>query len=194
MNEVSRDLCTKVGTELEKISVDYFKTAGLVRGKVKFNYGSNFSFKIEGFSNDEVSKALAQKIGDAICDYAKVLFAEHDLEFHKSSCKYGISFSLTITAYPLRLGKNNVNLGSEWARTFVMVSHKYNMTEADLGAEGVVNGKRFVLIGADYKRNGDIHLVVRRWDNNQTYIFKSDSMITYFGGKYEAPRKIGVSA
>jgi hypothetical protein len=194
MNEVSRDLCSKVGTELEKISVDYFKKHGLVKGKVSLRYGAEFTFKIEAHSNDEVSREFAVKIADAITDYAKVLFSENNLVLHKMASKYGSHFTLTITAEPLVLGRNNVNLGSEWARTFVMVAHKYEMSEADLGAEAVINGKRYVLLGADYKRNGDIHLVARRWDNNQTYIFKSDSMITYFGGKYEAPRMIGVTA
>jgi hypothetical protein len=135
--------------------------------------------------SDEVSKDLAKRVGDGIVDYAKVMFEENGLTFYKSACKYGSHFTLTITAEPLVLGRNGVNVGSEWARTFDMVAHKYGMTKEDLGAEGVINNKRFVLLGADYKRNGDIHLVVRRWDNGQTYILKSDSMITYFGGKYE---------
>jgi hypothetical protein len=194
MNEVSRELCTKVGEELENFAVGYFKTAGLVKGKVAFKYGHNFSFKIEGYAysmrpneihSDEVSKDLAKRVGDGIIDYAKVMFEENGLTFHKSACKYGSHFTLTITAEPLVLGRNGVNVGSECARTFDMVAHKYGMTKEDLGAEGVINNKRFVLLGADYKRNGDIHLVVRRWDNGQTYILKSDSMITYFGGKYE---------
>jgi hypothetical protein len=194
MNEVSKELCTKVGEELENYAVGFFKTAGLVKGKVAFKYGHNFSFKIEGYAystrtneihSEEVSKDLAKRIGDAITDYAKVMFEENGLVFHKMSSKYGSHFTLTITAEPLVLGRNGVNLGSESARTFVMVAHKYGMTEADLGAEGVINNKRFVLLGADYKRNGDIHLIVRRWDNGLTYILKSDSMITYFGGKYE---------
>ena len=194
MNEVSRELCTKVGEELENFAVGYFKTAGLVKGKVALKYGHNFSFKIEGYANDEVSKALAKRVGDGITDYAKIMFEENGLTLHKMSCKYGSHFTLTITAEPLVLGRNGVNVGSEWARTFVMVAHKYGMTEADLGAEATINNKRFVLLGADYKRNGDIHLVVRREDNGLTYIFKSDSMITHFGGTYEAPRVITAGA
>lgn len=204
MNEVSRELCTKVGEELENFAVGYFKTAGLVKGKVAFKYGHNFSFKIEGYAysthpnevrSEEVSKALAQKVADGITDYAKVMFEENGLTFHKMSCKYGSHFTLTIQAEPLVLGRNGVNVGSEWARTFIMVAHKYGMHgESDLGAEAVINNKRFVLLGADYKRNGDIHLVVRREDNGLTYIFKSDSMITYFGGTYEAPRVVTAGA
>jgi hypothetical protein len=194
MDAVSRDLCNKVGEELENFSVGYFKTAGLVKGKVALKYGHNFSFKIEGYANDEVSKALAKRVGDGITDYAKIMFQENGLVLHKMSCKYGSHFTLTITAEPLVLGRNDVNLRSEWARTFVMISHKYGMTEADLGAEGVINGKRFVLLGADYKRNGDIHLIVRRWDNGLTYIFKTESLITYFGGTYVAPRTVSIEA
>ena len=194
MNEVSKELCTKVGEELENYAVGYFKATGLVKGKVAFKYGHNFSFKIEGYAysmrtneihSEEVSKAHAQKVADGITDYAKVVFEKNGLTFHKMSCKYGSHFTLTITAEPLVLGRNGVNVGSECARTFVMVAHKYGMTEADLGAEATINNKQFVLLGADYKRNGDIHLIVRREDNGLTYIFKSDSMITYFGGKYE---------
>jgi hypothetical protein len=203
MNEVSRELCTKVGEELENFAVGYFKTAGLVKGKVAFKYGHYFLFKIEGYAysthpnevrSEEVSKALAQRVGDGITDYAKVMFEENGLVFYKMACKYGSHFTLTITAQPMVLGRNGVNVKSEWARTFVMVAHKYGMTEADLGTEATINNKQFVFLGADYKRNGDIHLVVRREDNGLTYIFKSDSMITYFGGKYEAPRVITAGA
>jgi hypothetical protein len=171
-----------MGKKLEIFATGYFKTKGMVKGKVGYKYGANFSFKIEGYSNDEITKELALEIGKEIEDYADGIFSDYSLTRTKVRATYGTHFTINITAHPLVLGRNGVNLGSEDASTFRMMCQQWGLTPEDLGNEGVVGGVRYVLLGAQYKRGGVV-IVARKWENGKIYLLKNESAISYFGGK-----------
>lgn len=181
-HDVSRELCVKVSNEIEQAAKDVFKVYGLVKGKVNSKYGESYSIKIEGFSNDEVSKQTASTITTLIGNEVERIFTANSLTRTKTSTHFGEGYDVTFKADPLILGTNGVNLGSDEAKWFRMVgAHRYGMQESDLGKEAVIKGVTHYLAGIKYWR--DTYKIVTM-SEGKYYTWGSERAITYFGGTF----------
>jgi hypothetical protein len=103
------------------------------------------------------------------------------LQISKVSTKYGEGYSITIKADGIQLGRNGVNLSSQFAQDFRLTSWRYEMTDADLGKEALINGKRMFLAGVEIKRNGNVRIAIQ--DEQGNILLGAENSIVRFGGK-----------
>ena len=179
--DVSKELCTKVSKELEEFCVNLFKKQGVVRGKSMSKYGDGFEYKIEAYSNEEITKGQATLWQSAIDNYARQVFGRNDLQLVRNSTKFGAGFQIKITADLVVEGKNGVNLASTYARDFRYSRWSHELPEETLGKPAQINGKTVYLAGVVVKKNGDLQPVVLT--DGVYRIFTNPAVLQQYWGK-----------
>ena len=188
-NAVTKDVALST-TELLLTSCKHiFKAHGLVCGKTSSKYGDLYQFKTEAFGNDSVSRDLAKTITEQIEAEAKRI-TNGALQITNISTKYGEGYTVTIKADAVELGRNGINLASQYAHNFRMTAWRYDMKDTDLGALAIINGTTLYLAGVDIKRNGNVRIVVQD-GNGKTFFLSNENAITRFGGKAVETIKVG---
>jgi hypothetical protein len=180
-NAVEKSLGSATTEKLLTSCKTIFRAHGLVAGKTSSKYGDLYQFKTEAFCNDSVSRDLAKKITEQIEKEAKVIM-NGVLQITNISTKYGDGYQITIKADAIKLGRNGINLASQYAQNFCMTSWAYDLKDDALGTEANINGKTVYLAGLDIKRNGTVHIVVQDADGKIS-AFTNENAITRFGGK-----------
>ena len=179
-NAVEKSVASSTSEALLASCKQIFKAHGLVAGKTSSKYGDLYQFKTEAFGNDPVSRDAAKSISDEIEAEAKKI-CQGKLQITGISTKYGEGYSITIKADGIELGQNGVNLASRYAQDFRMTSWRYEMTDADLGKEALINGKKMFLAGVEIKRNGNVRIAIQ--DEQGNILLGAENSIVRFGGK-----------
>ena len=185
--DITFDEAVKINKELRDFCLTVFQAHGLVAGKAKSGYGDSYSFKIEAYANEGVTKELCSKIHLAIIKHAEKLYAQNNLVNNKSTAKYGYNFSITLKADKLVIGRNGVNLASKYAKNFRMFSYDHKLPDATLGQSAKINDKVMYLAGVEVKKNGDLLPVV--WDGSDYRLFKDPKVLQKYWGKQLAEAK-----
>jgi len=180
-NAVEKSVASSTSEALIAVCKPIFKAHGLVAGKTSSKYGDLYQFKTEAFGEDAVSRDVAKQITEQIEAEARKI-CDGKLQITNTSTKYGEGYSITIKADAIQLGRNGINLASQYAQNFRMTSWAYDLKEDALGAEANINGKTVYLAGVDIKRNGTVHIVVQDTDGKMSF-FTNENAITRFGGK-----------
>jgi len=179
--DITFDEAVKINKQLRDFCLTVFQAHGLVAGKAKSGYGDNYSFKIEAYANEGVTKALCSKIQLAISQHAKKIYAQNNLVSDKCNARYGTNFSITLKADKLVIGDNGVNLASKFAKNFRMTSYTHKLPDATLGQPAKFGDKVMYFAGVELRRNGDITPVV--WDGADYRLFKDPSVLQKYWGK-----------
>jgi hypothetical protein len=195
MKEISKEQSTVVADKILEFAQGVIAKNGLTKGRVKITYGIRFSLKFEAHNPSSdvlgVSSKLCRDMSRQITDFAKEVFGQ-ELELKKVNSKYGDLYSITITAEPVELGKNGVNLASSEATDLKWSLPRYGASQMDsesvLGSEATINGKTYILIGLKSGRN-EIKLVVKTHDGTEYLV--PERFITHWG--LTAPQVIGAS-
>lgn len=179
-NAVEKSVASETSSALLESCKQIFRAHGLVAGKTSSKYGDLYQFKTEAFCNDSVSRDLAKRITEEIEVEARKI-CEGKLQISKVSTKYGEGYSITIKADGIQLGRNGINLASQFAQDFRMTAWRYEMTDADLGKEALINGKTMYLAGVEIKRNGNVRIAIQ--DQQGNILLGAENSIVRFGGK-----------
>jgi hypothetical protein len=186
---VSKELTTKVSTQIEQVALEVFKKHNLVRGKMRSLYGNEFSVKIEGFSNNEISKELAKEISSEIFAQAKKILESNSLDGKKFDSHYGTGFDFVIKADLKTIGKNGVNTSSEYASAFKSCAEwQYGLTADDLGKEAIINGEKHFLAGIKFGRNNNKFISLN--EKGEIVIWNLESIVTCWGGTLRAKTQL----
>ena len=188
-NAVEKAIASATSEALLASCKQIFKAHGLVVGKTSSKYGDLYQFKTEAFGHDSVSRDLAKKITEQIEAEAKRI-TDGTLQITGISTKYGEGYSVTIKADAVQIGRNGINLASQYAQNFRMGAWAYEMNESHLGAEALINGKTMYFSGLDIKRNGTVRIVIQD-TQGKTYFLADEKAITRFGGKMIETIKAG---
>jgi hypothetical protein len=179
---VSKELTAKVSGQIEQVALEVFKKHNLVRGKMRSLYGDEFSVKIEGFSNNEISKELAKEISSEIFAQAKKILEENSLDGKKFDSHYGAGFDFVVKADLKTLGKNGVNTSSNYATAFKSCAEwQYGLTSDDLGKEAIINGEKHFLAGIKIGRNNNKFVSLN--EKGELAVWNHESIVTRWGGK-----------
>lgn len=179
--QVSIELCRKVSKELEAFCIELFKKNNLVRGKTSSKYGDGFQFKMEAFSNDDISKELSSVFQNSIGNFAKQVFAQNNLTLEKNIVKYGAGFQITLKADKMVIGDNGVNLASQYAKNFRALEFFHKLPDETLGKKAIISGETVYLAGIDIKRNGE-HVPVVLTSKGKIAIYKKPEVLNKFWG------------
>lgn len=187
-NAVEKSVAEATSSALLTVCKEIFRAHGLVAGKTSSKYGDMYQFKTEAFCNDSVSRDLAKRITEEIEAEANKI-CEGKLQISGVSTKYGEGYAITIKADGIKLGRNGINLASQYALDFSMTAWRYEMTEADLGKEALINGKTMYLAGVELKRNGNVRIAIK--DAEGRILLGAENTIVRFGGKPIQTIKVG---
>jgi hypothetical protein len=179
-NAVEKSVASETSTALLAVCKEVFRAHGLVAGKTSSKYGDLYQFKTEAFCNDSVSRDLAKRMTEEIEVEARKI-CQGKLQISQVSTKYGEGYSITIKADGIEMGQNGINLASRYAQDFRMTAWRYDMTDADLGKEALINGKTMYLAGVEIKRNGNVRIAIQ--DAQGNILLGAENSIVRFGGK-----------
>ena len=179
-NAVEKSVASSTSDALLAVCKEVFRAHGLVAGKTSSKYGDLYQFKTEAFCNDSVSRDLAKRMTEEIEVEARKI-CQGKLQISQVSTKYGEGYSITIKADGIEMGQNGINLASRYAQDFRMTAWRYDMTDADLGKEALINGKTMYLVGVEIKRNGNVRIAIQ--DAQGNILLGDENSIVRFGGK-----------
>ena len=179
-NAVEKSVASSTSEALLAVCKEVFRAHGLVAGKTSSKYGDLYQFKTEAFCNDSVSRDLAKRMTEEIEVEARKI-CQGKLQISQVSTKYGEGYSITIKADGIEMGQNGINLASRYAQDFRMTAWRYDMTDADLGKEALINGKTMYLAGVEIKRNGNVRIAIQ--DAQGNILLGDENSIVRFGGK-----------
>ncbi|CAB4189362.1 hypothetical protein UFOVP1184_30 [uncultured Caudovirales phage] len=122
-----------------------------------------------------ISRAVASEISKEIEAAAAKILDKHGLKASPTRTGYGDSYSFKIEAVAVEAGRSGVNLKSKEAMTFILAMGVKGLTEQDLGAQVVINGKRYTITGASL--NAKFPLIGMRDDGKSYRLPESDEII-----------------
>ena len=183
--DVSKELTVKVSDELDQVVKAEFAKHGMIATNKKSKYGHEFRYSVQGHAKDEseISKQISRAIMDAINANARRIFAQNNLEVKKINGKYGQHFTYTISADPVELNENGINIASQVATDFIYGAWQYGFTPTDakqlLGTGREFNNGKYILIGMQVGRKSN-KLVCKK--GSDEYLI-DERAITKWGGK-----------